>query len=304
MSPCIYLFTHLFISAWTRGYLLYSLGYNPTLSLFILLFKLFWLWKLLGWLLRSLDTGPHPGLGGLFFVFWVFLGLFLVFEALPCFLALQDALSSSGIFHTPAPTSAIAPQGPGEVLNKYRPPVCTRGRGWGWGLHLRLRNLIRKKLLMIRCPAGSDDISSGPPTSPTGSLRLGGPAQGVKRWGDPAGIWFPESALGLRGLSVGERKTEQGVHSPLPTPGPRAHGGTRLGGSLRWAQHRQPRGDSPQCNAVSGTSHTRPVARESESQADPVPAAKGFGRQRQSQEEETLCVQTGKHADLPAHCWS
>lgn len=63
LSPCIYLFTPLFISVWTHGYLFYSLGYNPLLALFIfiLLFKLFQLWKLLsGWLLTQ---APQPELG-------------------------------------------------------------------------------------------------------------------------------------------------------------------------------------------------------------------------------------------------
>lgn len=46
-SVPVYLFSpHLFLSVWTRGYLFDSLGYDPTPSLFILLFKSFQLWEL------------------------------------------------------------------------------------------------------------------------------------------------------------------------------------------------------------------------------------------------------------------
>lgn len=42
----IYFFSHLYILVWTHRYLLYSLGYNPTLSLLSLLLKLSKFWPL------------------------------------------------------------------------------------------------------------------------------------------------------------------------------------------------------------------------------------------------------------------
>lgn len=75
----------------------------------------------------------------------------MFFEVLPCFLASQDPLSSSGIFHTPAPASATAPRGHGEVLNKYGPLDLHSGVGAGEGAPSeppRLRNPVHKKLLI------------------------------------------------------------------------------------------------------------------------------------------------------------
>lgn len=65
----ISVFSYLFITVWTNGYLFYSISYNISLSLFILLLNLFYLWHY-----KLLQAGScvlwHPIFLKHFFTFW------------------------------------------------------------------------------------------------------------------------------------------------------------------------------------------------------------------------------------------
>ena len=56
-----YLFTQLFISVYTHGYLLYILGYNPILLYFVAqIVPPLAIWSSYIWILCHFDTPPHP----------------------------------------------------------------------------------------------------------------------------------------------------------------------------------------------------------------------------------------------------
>lgn len=43
MRELTFLFNHLFISVWTHGYLIYILGYNPILCIYVLITVVYFL---------------------------------------------------------------------------------------------------------------------------------------------------------------------------------------------------------------------------------------------------------------------
>lgn len=43
MRELTFLFNHLFISVWTHGYLIYILGYNPILCIYVLIAVVYFL---------------------------------------------------------------------------------------------------------------------------------------------------------------------------------------------------------------------------------------------------------------------
>lgn len=92
----IYLFNHLFISAWIHELFILYFGLQSSAMLFIFLLKLFQLWPLgalSGWVYVPLTCL-------IAFWFWVLL----------YFLVLQDAPGSSCIFPAPILESAISPR--------------------------------------------------------------------------------------------------------------------------------------------------------------------------------------------------